>query len=374
MPIYKMNGAKDGKQKYRVRINYQDNSGTYKQLTRIAYGHAEAKELEKKLMNEIKLHPGVKRMSLKELCDEYIIVKRNEIRESTVDKSERILNNHVLDSLSDIKIHKLNSQNLTQWKLRINNKDLSLETKKKIYSVFRAVLNYAVQMDYLSNNPLLKVGNFKDANIIQKKEIRYYTADEFKKYIKVAREQAESSPNLSGWDYYVFFNIAFYTGLRKGEIHALRWSDIDGNYLSVSRSIAQKLKGEDRETPPKNKSSIRTLQMPKPLIDILKEHKERYMKLEGFTEDFRICGGTKPLRDTTIEKRNKKFAENAGVKHIRIHDFRHSHASILANEGINIQEIARRLGHSKIEITWNTYAHLYPREEERAVKILEKIV
>ncbi|MGI5899954.1 MAG: tyrosine-type recombinase/integrase [Christensenellales bacterium] len=50
----------------------------------------------------------------------------------------------------------------------------------------------------------------------------------------------------------------------------------------------------------------------------------------------------------------------------------HSHASLLANEGINIQEIARRLGHSNIEITWNTYSHLYPREEERAVKVLEK--
>ncbi|MFR5439949.1 MAG: tyrosine-type recombinase/integrase, partial [Monoglobus pectinilyticus] len=71
---------------------------------------------------------------------------------------------------------------------------------------------------------------------------------------------------------------------------------------------------------------------------------------------------------------NKKYAELAGIKKIRIHDFRHSHASLLANEGINIQEIARRLGHSKIEITWNTYSHLYPREEERAINILNKIV
>ena len=80
------------------------------------------------------------------------------------------------------------------------------------------------------------------------------------------------------------------------------------------------------------------------------------------------------MRDSTLDNKNKMFAKAAGLKHIRIHDFRHSHASLLANEGINIQEIARRLGHSKIEMTWNTYAHLYPREEERAVKILNKIV
>ncbi len=80
------------------------------------------------------------------------------------------------------------------------------------------------------------------------------------------------------------------------------------------------------------------------------------------------------MRDTGIANKNIEFADKAGLPHIRIHDLRHSHASLLANEGINIQEIARRLGHSKIEITWNTYSHLYPREEERAVQILNKIV
>ena len=75
-----------------------------------------------------------------------------------------------------------------------------------------------------------------------------------------------------------------------------------------------------------------------------------------------------------VEDKNKKYATLAGIKKIRIHDFRHSHASLLANEGINIQEIARRLGHSQIEVTWNTYSHLYPQEEERAIKILDKIV
>ena len=101
--------------------------------------------------------------------------------------------------------------------------------------------------------------------------------------------------------------------------------------------------------------------------------KERWEKQDGFTDDYRICGGTHPLRDSTLSKMNAKFAKTAGVKQIRIHDFRHSHATLLANEGINIQEIARRLGHSDVTMTWNTYSHLYPREEERAVKILNKI-
>ena len=148
---------------------------------------------------------------------------------------------------------------------------------------------------------------------------------------------------------------------------------MDGEYISIKRSITQKLKGNDKETPPKNKSSIRTIQMPKPLINVLNEHKERLIANGSFDENFRICGGERPLRDTSIENANKKYAKAAGVKKIRIHDFRHSHASVLANSGINIQEVARRLGHAKIEMTWNTYSHLYPKEEERATEILNKI-
>lgn len=87
-----------------------------------------------------------------------------------------------------------------------------------------------------------------------------------------------------------------------------------------------------------------------------------------------MCGSERPLRDTSIENKNKSFAKSADLPHIRIHDFRHSHASLLVNEGINIQEIARRLGHSNVQETWNTYSHLYPREEERAVQVLNKVV
>ena len=144
--------------------------------------------------------------------------------------------------------------------------------------------------------------------------------------------------------------------------------------MQVRRSIAQKLKGGDRETAPKNESSIRDLQIPVPLKRVLKKQKELQKACGRFTNDFRICGdGTICLRDSTVENRNSIYAKEAGLKHIRIHDFRHSHATLLCNEGINIQEIARRLGHADTETTWKTYAHLYPREEERALRILNNL-
>ncbi len=100
----------------------------------------------------------------------------------------------------------------------------------------------------------------------------------------------------------------------KGEIHALQWSDIKDGYLSVTKSITQKLSGEDRITPPKNRSSVRTLQLPIPLIEILEQHYLRCKSYEGFTDEAYVCGITKSLRDTTIENKNFKYSKAAGIK------------------------------------------------------------
>lgn len=376
MPIYKMDGKKDGKQRYRVRVNCIDNYGKAKQHERIAYGLDSAKQLERELLYKIKEEVPAVALSIENLFAEYIKVKKYEVRETTLNITITTINRYVLPYLKDIKLNKLTIPKLQEWKRSIEELNLSVTTRKDIYGVFCAMLNFAVKMQYISKNPLPVVGNFKDP-LEQKREMKYYTAEEFKKFIEAAKEiakQNEEKGSLSKWNFYVFFNIAFFTGMRKGEINALQWTDIKGNCISITKSVAQKLKGGDRITPPKNRSSIRTIQIPEPLSRVLNEHYSRSSGINGFSEQWFICGGIRPIRDTSIQKELKRYADTAGVKVIRVHDFRHSHASLLANEGINIQEVARRLGHSQISMTWNTYSHLYPREEERAIQILNKIV
>ena len=376
MPIHKINGIKkDGLQKYHVRVNYRDDYGNKKQLTRTVWGIETARDLERQLTNEIiiKDDKPAKKMTIQQLYDEYTNAKQYEVRESTLSKTKRNFEYYILPTFKKAPINGLTVKLLQEWKLSMEQRGLSLNSKKQAFSDFRAMLNYAVRMEYISKNPLSKIGNFKDTQFI-KQDMNIYTAEDFKQFIstakKIAEEKQRKNRDFSEWNFYVFFNIAFFTGLRKGEIHALKWSDIDGAYLSVKRSINQRLKGGDRETPPKNKSSVRTLQMPESLIRVLEDHKERQEQTGCFTEDNRICGG---IRDSTIQRRNEQYATKSGLKIIRIHDYRHSHVSVLANEGINIQEIARRLGHARIEMTWNTYSHLYPREEERAVDVLDRI-
>jgi len=379
MPYYKVDGEKkDGLQKYNVRVNYTDDNGKAKQLTRVAYGLEAAKDLERKLIDGVKdkTITTASKMTVQQLYDEFIADRKYKVREVTVEKHDINYTLHIKSLLSNICIDKLSVQELQTWKLSMENKGYRIKTKDHVYGTLRAMLNYAVKMEYIAKNPLEKVGNFVDV-LDSKPDMVYYTADEFKKFIATAKQVAEERQakynDVSEWDFYVFFSIAFYTGLRKGEIHALKWSDIDGVYLSVKRSITQRLKGADRETPPKNKSSMRTLQMPLPLIKVLEEHKIRQEKLSQFTDSFRVCGGVRCLRDTSVQNKNILYAEKSGIKKIRIHDFRHSHVSVLANMGVNIQEIARRLGHARVEMTWNTYSHMYPREEEKAVEILNDI-
>lgn len=376
MPINKVNKKRDGLQGYRVRVNYTDMDGNPRQVERTAYGLAEAQTMEQRLIAEYKdKKETVKsKMTVQQLCDEYEKYHAMETRKSSHENAMKILQIRVLPVLGKFKLNKLSQQVLSQWKMDVNNQDILIGTKQNAYKTFSALLNYAVKMEYIPQNPLTKLGNFKDANVINKPadKLHYYTSEQFLKYIAEAETAAHT---VIDWGYYVFFNIAFYTGARKGEINALKWSDIEENKMHIRRSIAQKLKGGDVETPPKNKSSYRDLIMPEPLMKVLAEHKDRQRAAAGehFSEDYRICGGERPLRDTSIENKNKAFAKAADLPHIRIHDFRHTHASLLVNEGINIQEIARRLGHSDVQMTWNTYSHLYPEEESRAVEILNKI-
>lgn len=374
MPLYKTKVKKDGLQQYLVRVNYTDSFGKAHSLTRHAYGLAKAKQMEQDIIREYcSEKPAVTRMTVQQLYDEYIVAKGNEVRATSLVPIKNCLAKGTLPYLADKRLDKLTVPTLQSWKNDIAMIDVSISTKQNYYAELRQMLNYAVKMGYIPKNNLTIVGNFKkDTQALPKEELHFYTPDQFKKFIAAAREQAEKKDTINDWSYYVFFCIAYFTGARKGEIYALKWSDIKGHTLSISRSVNQKV-GRIVETLPKNSASIRTLQIPMSLEVVLNEQKERQMQDENFTEDYRICGGIDCIRDSTVCNKGFDFADKAGLPHIRLHDFRHSHASLLASEGINIQEIARRLGHSNVEMTWNTYSHLYPHEEERAVSVLDKI-
>lgn len=375
MPVYKTDEKKDGLQKYRVRINYTDGTGRYKQLERVAYGKEAAKRLERELFLNLKAET-TSRLTLNDVFYNYVSAQKNEVKKTTLNKTSGVLKRFVLSELGRYRLGYINAELLQKWRNKLAGTDYSVTYKNNIFNAFCALLNFAVKMEYIDKNPLSALGKFKDVTHIDK-EMNYYTAAEFQRFISAAEAIAQTSEDSTGnifeWNFYVFFMLAFFAGMRKGEIYALRWSDIYDNVIHIRRSIAQQISGEDVETPPKNKSSVRNIQIPQPLNEALTAHYERCRGIDGFTDEWYICGGIKPIRNSTVSKHNKKYANAAEIKTIRIHDYRHSHASLLVNNGINIQEVARRLGHARVEQTWNTYSHLYPHEEEKALTVLNNL-
>ena len=164
MPIYKVgNTKKDGLQKYHVRINYVADNGQKRQITRSVYGIDVAKNLEKQLENEIKVQQEIpiKKMTVKQLFDEYISIKKYEVREITLEKSSRIIKRYILPILKDVKIDKLSTKTLQDWKISMEKRNLALTTKRNVFTELRTMLNYAVRMEYIPKHQLTKVRKFQ---------------------------------------------------------------------------------------------------------------------------------------------------------------------------------------------------------------------
>ncbi len=111
--------------------------------------------------------------------------------------------------------------------------------------------------------------------------------------------------------------------------------------------------------------------MPRNLANMVWEHQHRCKQEYGYNNNWFVFGGCEPLSDQTIRRRLNEYADKAGVKRIRVHDLRHSHASLLINKGQNILIVSQRLGHSDVTQTLNTYSHLMPNVQKQIISALD---
>ena len=211
---------------------------------------------------------------------------------------------------------------------------------------------------------------FKDPNGL-KKEMKYYTLPEFKKFI--------SGEEDSMWRCY--FQTLYYCRLRCGESRGLMWKDIDFNkkLLSVNRQVIDTPKDWDETyviSDPKTKTSRRVIPICNVLLDAFNIYKNELESKNQYNINnfvFSPSDGTTPLRDNHILTRKKKIEKATGSKHIRTHDFRHSCASLLINSGGNVSMVAKYLGHSEVEETLNTYSHMFPSALDDVLNIVNNL-
>ncbi len=186
--------------------------------------------------------------------------------------------------------------------------------------------------------------------------MRFWTQEEYEKFSKVVKKSAIK----------LAFDILFYTGIREGELLALTPADIlPDRRLDINKNFA-KLDGEELYLIPKTSKSNRKISIPEFLYDDIQKY---LSKIYGIQKTDRIFYFTA----SALQKDIKSYAELAGLEPIRVHDLRHSHASLLINMGVNIKEISERLGHKSVKTTWDTYAHLYPDTDVKLAVDLNKL-
>lgn len=268
-------------------------------------------------------------------------------------------------SLWDIKLDQLTIHDIEKWRQEVNSEKLATRTKNDYMKYLKSVLNYGIMWyDFNFSSMYNKMVNFTDPNEMPK-EMQFYTKDEFKQFISVEEDLK----------YRTLFKTLFYCGLRRGELRGLTWNNIDFNRkeLSVVQNVVN-VNGDCgywQITTPKTKTSKRKIPIPKALLKDLIKYKEECRKYYGFEDSWFVFGDITPIHPHTIWKRKNEDAIKAGVKQIRLHDFRHSCASMLINNGCNITMVAKYLGHSKIDETLNTYSHMYQSDLESIVASID---
>lgn len=353
MPVYK--DKKRGT--WYVSVYVETKDGKRKRVMRRGFKtKSEAKKAESELIFEASLQSSDNPL-FNDLLDEYLEWYRKRRKESTVYKLEGNIRQYIRPFFGKMYVQSISKPDIIRFHDFLLDR-LAVSTAKAVHKDLSAIFNYAITMEYIAVNPAKEVGNIK---IAENKKINYWTLDEFKRFLTVVDNER----------YYALFMLLFYSGARIGEILALTWKDIDfeNNIIDINKRYYRTVINT-----PKNKSSIRKIKIPNHTINLL-----RKMKLKGnFKDDYFIFGEYyKPINQSTVSQQFHKYLDRfiidgkQTLKRIRLHDFRHSHASYLINKGYDIQIISKRLGHNKISTTYDIYAHLYPNKEDEAVLEME---
>ena len=292
-------------------------------------------------------------MCLRDFVEQYFSDKENELKERTVKNKRYMLEQHIIPFFGKLKMNEITPVQITKWQNEMYKKGFSDSYLRMINNQITALFTHACRIYDLGNNPCKRV---KRMGKNSTRTLSFWTFDEYERFISEFEKTDK---------YFVLFEILFWTGMRIGEVLALTKGDIDfeKNQIFVSKTY-HRMDGKDVITSPKTEESNRVIDIPNFLCEEIKDYCN---KKYGFPDDARLFEISTRAVEKTLELNRVK----AGLKHIRVHDLRHSHASYLINQGVDALVIKERLGHKDIKITMNTYGHLYPNEQKKVADLLD---
>lgn len=278
------------------------------------------------------------------ISEEYLLYAEKRHKKQGFETLARNFKLHILPYFKDKDIRKITKTDIINWQNDILNKNFSNNFNNNLYCYFNKFMKYCVNNSYIEENIVSTIDKFPKK--IEKKNYDIYTIWEFRKFRHYLKDFVIKQ----------FFNFMYFYGTRPSEAMALKFSDIDGLYCDINHSIQRR--GKREIDTPKNQSSIRTIKISILMWFRIYKLKKYYIKKYGsFHRDYFIFGGQKPLSTTTVDRYKEKACNNAKMRIITQHQFRHSCATRLVHKGIPIDIVSKLLGHSKVSTTVDVYLH-----------------
>ena len=280
------------------------------------------------------------------------------LKENTWITKESIIEGKILPYLGKRKLSEITAKDIVDWQNAVmqlpgtGGKPLSPTFMKSIHAQLSAMFNHAIRYYQLPVNPARVAGSIGKEEF---KEMKFWTKEEYLKFAEVMMDKPI---------YYYAFEVLYWTGIREGELLALTPEDFDfeRKTLRINKSY-QRLRGKDVITTPKTDAGVRMIAIPDFLCEEMKDCLKLYYDIQSSDRIF-------PMTKYGLCRNMESGSKAAGVKRIRIHDLRHSHVSLLINQGFSAFEIGKRVGHSSEKVTYR-YAHLFPNKQTDMAEFLE---
>lgn len=327
----------------------------------------EAIQAEKAYLNKYKDVEVNPHMTFKEAYTIYYDYQKDKIKDSTLKTyRDRIKYMGLLDN---VELVNLNWDLYQKWRAQINKTNLCDRYKTDIQKFIKQVINFAEkQWDFNLRKFYNKLEPFKTPGAL-KKEMDFYEPEEFFKFISVVDDLR----------YKCFFELLYYCGLRRSEARGLQWKHIDfkNKLLTVSQQVLNPSNSNASTewyiSSTKTEASNRTIPVPTTLLNDLSELKRTNEKFSKFKQTWFVLGDNVPMATGRMYFYRDKYAKKAGIRRIRLHDFRHSCASALISGAAPITAVSNFLGHSETTETLEAYTHMFKKDLANVPKFFDTL-
>jgi integrase len=284
---------------------------------------------------------------------------REKVGPTTYARYRQVIHNQIAPYIGGLPLAKLSALDIEDFYAEMKRKGVSQASRRQAPLVLTNALRHAVRLRMLPSAPTAEVTKPK----LEEREMLVLTDEQVRLFLVAARRS----------QHYELFVLAVATGLRRGELLALHWPDVDfaGGTVTVRRTLV--MVGEEfvlKE--PKTKASRRTITVPQFALDALHEHRKK-MVARGFAHKAVFCncrGGF--IRGYNLLRNSfQPILKRAALPRLRFHDLRHTHATALLSRGLPIKAVSQRLGHSDVGITLRVYAHVLPADDAKLAGALQ---